>query len=160
MTLFVISSDTLTYGDLEEYMGHNYGGSEDAYRIYYLEERPWLLSKTIMIITAITCMRWWGLCCSNAGVRDGMLLFELMNERLAGGGSRYGRLHRFFEENRSAYVWPELITASFGEEDSTFISRLSKASNNLDKLSKLFAKGLKRNKLSSKSWRIWPGDTE
>ena len=39
MTLFVIGSDTLTYGDLEEYMGHNYGGSEDAYRIYYLEER-------------------------------------------------------------------------------------------------------------------------
>ena len=39
MPLFVIGKEALTYGDLEDYMGHNYGGSEDAYRVYYLEEK-------------------------------------------------------------------------------------------------------------------------
>lgn len=163
MTLFVIGSDTLIYGDLEEYMGHNYGGSEDAYRIYYLEERRKAFEqKTIYdyyrdhlheVNRAFAAQM--------QEYRDGMLLFELMNERVWREAVRdTAGLHNFFEENRSSYVWPELITAShFIVEDSTFISRLSKASNNPDKLFKLFAKGLKRNKLSSKSWRIWPGDT-
>ena len=163
MTLFVIGYDTLTYGDLEEYMGHNYGGSEDTYRVYYLVEKfKAYEQKTIydyyrdhlheVNVEFATQMQEY---------RDGMLLFELMNERVWREAVRdTSGLNAFFEENRPSYIWPQLITAShFIVEDSTFLRKLSKASNNSNKLSKLFAKGIKRDKLSSKSWRIWPGDT-
>ena len=60
-----------------------------------------------------------------------MLLFELMNERVWREAVRNtSGLNAFFEGKRASYVWPQLITASRYSEDSTFLRKLSKASNN------------------------------
>ena len=160
--LFVIGHDTLTYGDLEDYMGHNYGGSEDVYRVYYIQEKLKAFEQRTIYdyyknhlheVNAAFKIQM-------QEYRDGMLLFELMNERVWREAVRDTTgLAEFFEHNRSNYLWPQLVTVShFIVEDSSFLRKINSAVQNPRKLEKLSNRGVKSGKLSLKSWRVWPGD--
>ena len=160
--LFIIGMDTLTYGDLERFMGHNYRGSEDAYKRYYLEEKLRSFEQRTIyeyyrdhlqeVNSAFKIQM--------QEYRDGMLLFELMNERVWREAVRdTAGLSEFFERNRTSYMWPQLVTVShFMVEDSSFMRKLDRATHNPRKLEKLYQRGVKSGKLSSKTWRVWPGD--